>query len=440
MVLSYTKDYTNSLTESVERSVEHLISGVKENGFMSASRRYPWYYPHWFRDSSFVSMALLRYSSVSRRTQMFSKGEEAFEAADRINGFNSRNILVRIGAIGESNHKLSSDPDFYNLRFHIPARLDENGMLCDKRFTSNGRDFPVVDTNETTYGDSWLRQFDSIPLTILALKQEYQMFGKLPRSANLLLNRYSNELVKYLSKIYDLKSSNAWEMDLDKRHSYDYACIYSGLKALEYFASQGIANIKPEDVMKTFYQYHDKDPIQILKDTFVVDNVLMRYAHGHEQRASAAAGVDSSELFIFSRFLEGELGPEIERRTIEEIISRRFGNNELPTRYPGDIYFTGGRWLLLGLECASYLARNGNSAAAERKIAHVLEHHFDSMPEQVLVEPESPNHEAGLRDLERNNGETIKELEWSYAEYIEAVLSLIAPGIWSTSIIRLQKE
>jgi GH15 family glucan-1,4-alpha-glucosidase len=166
----------------------------------------------------------------------------------------------------------------------------------------------------------------------------------------------------------------------------------------------------------------------------------MRYAHGNEQKASAASGVDSSELFIFSRFLDGELGPDIEHKTFEEIVASRFGSNELPTRYPGDVYFTGGRWLLLGLECANYLARKGDRDAAERKIFHVLEQHFDSMPEQVLVDPESPNHEAGIRDLERNNGETIKELEWSYAEYVEAVLSLVDPGMQNAGIIRLKTD
>ena len=92
------------------------------------------------------------------------------------------------------------------------------------------------------------------------------------------------------------------------------------------------------------------------------------------------------------------------------------------------------------MEYANYLAKNGEPASAERKISHVLENYFESMPEQILAEPETPNHEAGLRDLERNGGETIKELEWSYAEYVEAALSLMDPGIKSTSILRLQKE
>ena len=426
MVLTYTRDYTNSLTESVERSVEHLISGIKENGFISASRKYPWYYPHWLRDSNFISMALLRYYSFSRNESGFVYGKEALEAADKVISFNSRNILIRIGAIGEFNHKSESAQDFYNLRLHIPARLDENGMLCDKHFLSNSRDFQVVDSFETSNYDSWLRQSDSIPLTLMAIKQEYMVSGTIPLNSKILLGQYSNELVKYLSRIYSLRSSNAWEMDLDKKHSYDFACVYSGLKALEYLSKEGLTNIRPEDVFKRFADYNSKDPISILKETFVVDNVLMRFANGDSNKASPDVGVDSSEIFILNRFIDGELDPEIEKRTIDKILADRFGPHHIPTRYDHDVYFTGGRWPLLALEMASYMAKKGNIDFAEEKVSHILNNYFEDMPEQVLVDPESPGCEAGVKDLERNNGEVIKELEWNYAELIEAAISLMS--------------
>ncbi|MEM3841382.1 MAG: hypothetical protein QXN59_01660 [Candidatus Micrarchaeaceae archaeon] len=440
MVLTYTRDYANSLTECVEHSVTHLISGVKENGFISASRKYPWYYPHWFRDSNFVAMALLKYYGFAKDNSEFLYQKEAFDAADRIIRFNSRNILIRIGAIGEANHKPTTDSDFYSLRFHIPARLDENGMLCDKHFYVEGREFSVVDCFETSWNDSWLRQFDSIPLTLLALKEEYKVSGSIPRSPSMLLGRYSNELVKYLSKIYSHKSSNAWEMDLDKKHSYDFACIYAGLKVLEYFSEKNLTNIKPEYVMDTFYKYNQKDPISILKDTFVVNGVLTRYTNGNSSSPNPYAGVDSSEIFIFSRFTNGELGQEIEKNTIEKILSDRFGPNQLPTRYEHDVYFTGGRWPLLALEMASYMAKKGNIAFAEEKVNYILQNYFDSMPEQVLIAPESPGNPEGLKDIERNNGETIKELEWNYAEFIEAAISLMLSKSSKQELVRLKRR
>ena len=71
------------------RAADYLISKVADNGYISASADYIWYNPHWFRDSSWVSVALLRYADLARRRGIEQQSSNAFSAASRIINFNS---------------------------------------------------------------------------------------------------------------------------------------------------------------------------------------------------------------------------------------------------------------------------------------------------------------------------------------------------------------
>ena len=408
----------------------HLVSQVRHNGYMPASPDYPAYSPHWLRDASWVAMALIDYSERM-------SGEDprlatlAHSAASSINRFHC-SVLDRYASNMERAVELTLEDNdkrmFNSLRSHVPARVDEYGGLYYGRFASAAGAQFAIDDRQELRRDSWLRQYDTVPLSLMAMEKEARAFGA--ESLGPVQRRFLREngelLAEYMGKVYMTPSSNAWEEDNGRIHAYDVAAVHAGFSSLKCLSNEGLVPVPAGDLdrMSEFYSGKDgRGPVGFLRK-HVVDGILTRRREPFVE--GVQEGVDSEEMFIFTRFGIGdrELGEGVERATMNSIDSDLFGGNAAPIRYAGDEYFTGGRWLNLMFERAVYAAREGDLQMADRKIWYAEAKYGDSLPEQEIVNPASPDSQKGMLHLRENGGRPIQRLAWSYASRISAVLEL----------------
>ncbi len=401
--------------QAINDSFAHIRSEVSDNGYVKASSEYLWYEPHWFRDSSFISMAIsdfAKYAKASSKEIVQSR-----ELAHKINIFNLKAIERRLDSIKAALEKRYEDPDFYKLKNHMAARVDKDLNLFKKSYGNGaGVDDTIEDFN------TWLRQYDTIPLILMALDEEGSTFGWDAEEKE-FIRKYSRIITYYLGKIYPTPSSNAWEIETDYIHAYDIAAIYKAKEILKGFSEKGLFNMPKDEIEKSFnIMYQNGGIIGALRD-HVSNGILYRRRKPY-QPPDISAGVDSEEIFIFRRFgiTDAELGDNVVKNTLDKIRGDLFNGNVLPIRNLQDDYFLGGRWLITGLEYAMICCDRGDYLSSERIINYVIRKHMREMPEQELVNVAHPESENGKRDLMRNNGVPIKKLNWSYAALMSAIV------------------
>ncbi len=391
---------------------KHLIKQVGETGFVSASPEYSGYGPHWLRDGSWVASSLLRFSRFIKdgRYDINGLADKAAKAAHRINEFNMRVVLNRMPNIMLTNELPYEDARHYELSFHVPARVDKSlDLFCGGK---------IDDKNNY---NRWLVQHDSVPLVLMAIEAEHKLSGLGPGQKD-FLNSNALALARYMNKIALTPSSNAWEMETDSMHAYTVGALYSGKRVLFRLAQEGIIRADRE----TEAAIRDNSGILDMLNRHVVDGIMYRKRTPWNDGPDKHAGVDAEQLFVFTRFGIGdaELGDGVVGRTIERINRDLFSGNVLPIRNTQDVYFKGGRWPLLGLEYAGYLANHGDEDRAREIVRYVLKRYAKSMPEQEIVSPAHPESEEGQRDLDSNGGEPIKLLNWSCAAATDAIIIL----------------
>ena len=406
--------------------VHHLDKHIYTNGYMPASLTYDHYKPCWFRDSSMVSLSLIEASITlpslrGADEEHYTTAATATDAAAR-----QLNFLWLSAKNFQENMERGirtpfEDPAFFNLSSHFPARVGKDGKLSSG--IVNGE--LVKDTVEN--GD-WLRQYDSLPLMLIATNFYIKNIGAEKVGSPIrIFSESLNTILQYLVKVYKAQSFNAWESDGHQLHSYTLSSIYRGfISALELAERLGLhipAEIrdKPEWMSNFLYKFFVRDRI-----LYSSKNVLRQDGSGFESEPTRK--VDSSEIFTFTRFRPTSITPDIEINTMKVIEKERFRNNLLPTRFPGDTYFFGGRWILLGMEAARYYIQIRNFSKAIDILSYVekkyLKHGNVMLPEQEIVDPESPGNDPS--DYYAKNGNSpITDLAWSEGAYVSAATSLL---------------
>jgi GH15 family glucan-1,4-alpha-glucosidase len=408
--------YHNKYEEAAREAADYLVSQIGSDGYLPAAKDYRWYKPHWFRDTSWVAAALLRYAGhLKERGQEY---KEYLEAANRIIEFNISALEKYIPNLQNSLKISLDDEEFFKLYNHIPARVGRSKEL----YKEDGMD----DTPQKNVARSWLLQYDTIPLILMALYKKNQIFGLDNKEVEFLKSNVVT-IANYLGKIFGTECASAWEIEPELLHAYDVAAIHFAFKVLSEFSEQydlGIDNQEIEHIKNTLYK---GDPLQFLRRFFVHGDVLYRAKRSFENKPLLEKGVGSSAIFIFLNFgITGiDLGaPEIEKNTIERIEADLFNGNMLPIRFLGDTYFNGGRWLLLGLSFAEYYANTNRLEKAKEILDYVIDKYNGSYPEQELVNPASPG--ADEERIKENGGKPIQDLAWSYAAVITASLAVLS--------------
>lgn len=428
---------SKAYAEALDRAAMHLVKQVTPDGYVSASPTYRWYFPHWIRDSSFIAIALLHYASFVREDGP-GNSAAARAAARHINEFNCTIARKYSPGMSELAKLGKGDSEFLKLKHHIYARMGKDGDLAKLEFTDgSGRTIFMIDDTPERERDSWLRQYDSIPLILLALETEAASVG-LSDKESAYLKEISPAITEYMHLIFRTPCSNIWELEKEYMHAYNLAAIYCGMGTLRDMYGTVLSG-QPE--ANAAIRMIDSDMPEVLVELkkLVHDGILYRRMLPGAD-VDVGAGVGTAELFAFTRFgiSDAELGVGVVRNTVSVMLRDRFGENTLPTRYKGDTYFTGGRWLLLGLElAASGLAHDRD---ADRAIDYVIGKYGQDLPEQELVDPESPSSPDGLEDLRKNGNATISPLNWSYAALADAIIRVLSGPVRQPAMRHLSKS
>lgn len=409
LVLGAEKIYVDKILSAIERHLD-------DEGFMKAASGYEWYSAEWFRDSSMVSISLTQFASFLRKNG-FNDTNQIWRVRDASN----RLLSFMLATVGSFQSNIEgglladlNDEKAHLLHNHIPARFGKDKTYF-KLNTANMQYSDEVDGQ-----NSWLRQHDSIPLLLIAVEYFVNEFGLDALHGRDTLKRLLPVLTAYLSKVYVIPCSNAWELENTRFHSYSLASIYRGLAAAENLLKP--LGVNDEKGVYAGACRNNMEKIKnILDSVFVKDKTLYRSVDGPLDRPNLILEGDAAEIFIFTLF-DTPFDEEVKHNTLNLMEKELFGQNVLPIRFKNDVYFDGGRWLLLGLEFAYYYMSVGEHVKASRIMKYVQKKYLDlddQLPEQEIVDPASPGRDPD-KMLEKNGGNTIKDLAWSEAEYLRA--------------------
>ncbi len=454
--------------------INYIESQIKPSGYMKASHNYLYYIPMWFRDSSFTSISLTHNAKFFEKNNDKEDEEKAKDASTRLLNFMWKSVNNFSQNMEKAINLPYEHPAFNNTMLtHVPARINEDGKMGWHRGNNlMESDDPVdhLDFNQSL----WLKQFDSVPLLIIATNEYIKNFGideKIGESLH-KITKLLPLMINYMNKIYVTPCSNAWEMDTNQIHAYDVAAIYSGmenalelvkyfkkelneeysikklkklkdilnasdiencleeknkaeielcLKAINMANNEKINNIDENEILKNMDNI-DK----FLKNHFIRNNILYKAKDVFKNDGTFKNGpvfeVDSEEIFIFTRFKPPSATKTVQNKTMEKIETDLFDGNVLPIRFLGDKYFFGGRWPLLGLEAANWYIQNNKKENAEKIINYITEKYLlnsNKIPEQELVNPASKDDPDKF--FEKNNSNIIDDLAWSESAYADVL-------------------
>jgi len=406
---------SNKYFYTASKAADYLISKTDSSGYISASSDYKNYDPHWFRDSSWIALALLKYANFAK--DKVQNADAAREAATRIIDFNLKAIDNFSENIRSIKNISFSDPDFFKLSHHLPMRVGRSGnFYCDGS---------IDDSKELGVNRSWTIQYDTIPLVLYSLNEKSKLFGLNDFEID-FLRKHTPDIAEYMAKVYTTECASAWEIDQGRLHAYDVAAIYAGFESLKELSTKYDIGINQEEIKEIEEKGNGQfsgGPLAFLKQFFVRDNILYSEKKPFDEPLKQ---VDASEIFIFLNFgISGSLlgNEEIENNTISKIEKELFDGNMLPIRFKGDNYFMGGRWLLLGLAFAEYYLKKGLYKKGVAILDYVIDKYNGSYPEQEIINPAS---NTDLYDLyKQNDNKPIQNLAWSYAAVITASLELL---------------
>jgi len=407
---------SNKYFYAASKAADYLINKTDGSGYISASSDYKNYDPHWFRDSSWIVVALLKYANFAKNKVQ--NADAAKEAATRIIDFNLKAIDNFSENIRSIKNISFSDPDFFNLSHHLPMRVGRSG-----NFYSEGS---IDDSKEIGVNRSWVIQYDTIPLVLYSLNEKSKLFGLNGFEID-FLRKHTRDIAGYMAKVYTTECASAWEIDQGRLHAYDVAAIYAGFESLKELSTKYNIGISPEEIKEIEEKGNGQfsgGPLAFLEKFFVRDNIL--YSEKKPFADEPLKQVDASEIFIFLNFgISGSLlgSEEIENSTISKMEKELFDGNILPIRFKGDNYFMGGRWLLLGLAFAEYYLKKELYEKGVAILDYVIDKYNGSYPEQEIVNPASNTDLYGL--YKQNGNKPIQNLAWSYAAVITASLELL---------------
>ena len=98
------------------------------------------------------------------------------------------------------------------LKNHIPARVDGDGRLANTEI--DGR--KINDFAEAENPNSWLKQFDSVPLVLHATAEFVKAFGigSLPEGLAESIRKNIGVMADYIINVYKCPCADVWEQNL----------------------------------------------------------------------------------------------------------------------------------------------------------------------------------------------------------------------------------
>lgn len=343
-----------------QRSIEVIQGNQFDSGAYIASPSFVHYRYSWLRDGTFIAYSMNRV------------GEH--ESADRFYQWCADVVLqhekkarraITLVQVGES--------------------LDENDFL-HTRYTVAGEEVEGHWGNFQLDGyGTWLWGLDQH----LTLTQSQDQFVKYQQAVELTID--------YLVTCWQLPNYDCWEEFGDRIHPASLAAIYGGLHAMIPYLPHRAVEIETAcRKIQSFVMEHG-----------VVDGVFIK--------SFGNPSVDSSLLWLALPFHMVPLEDPIFTRTVEKIETHIVSGYGVH-RYPEDVYYGGGQWILLSAWLGWYYAKTGSIQKAQEILTWIESKCSElGLPEQVF------DHLLSPVDYERwveRAGEPADPLLWSHAMYL----------------------
>ncbi len=428
----------NNRLEKIKRVIEHQQKHTLPRGeadaHIIASLKYPWYRHQWLRDSAKGIMNMLEAADVLSKYGLYERvGIQNGELESSLG--RAINTMWKALYFFEENIKGQEIRDIRDSR----SRLGKNHVLARFDVSEDGSvSLCEPDKGQVNELRSWIMQYDSIPLTLLATVRYIKSFGTsdigysidiakkiLPWLATYMINYHNTPCADLWELYYSREKINGIEVG-STIDSYTVASIYAGIEKAKELA-QLIKVDPPKDI-----------------DSKVVEDFLIKHFIGEIDPSSGKIvckskieygelmkSVDSSAVEIFRLFKPGRLiGSEVEDNTIKAIEKHLMDNSPLPIRFKffgahdhiKDTYFYGGNWYPNAEEYAMYKLGKGDLARV-KEIIDFIEGQIEedgSIPEQSLIKPASQGNDPE-HYFEKNGNQMIRCLWWSETGYLGLV-------------------
>ncbi|MEM0154510.1 MAG: hypothetical protein QW814_01595 [Methanothrix sp.] len=431
------KDVFAERKKNIIAAIDHIISNISPDGYIRAATDYTWYKLMWFRDSAMVSSSLSQAASsikISEDKDLMPSVEKARDGAFRILSKQWSLINYNREKLGSTASMSLENFEIKKLKNHIPARIDSNGNLADIEI--DGRH--INDLAEAENPNSWLKQFDSVPLVLYATSEFVKAFGadSLTESLKGLISRNINILTDYIINIYKCPCADVWEQNPHMLHSYDIGAAYAGLNSVLYLGSKLGININADKIKREIYG--SAGIINFMNEFFVKDGILRKYREEFGHDVAENPKVDAAAYLLFALFdpEHSLVGEDVYYKTMEALLENHIFKSQdgkmvyesaFPKRYEGDRYFGGSGWILLGAAEAYLNLKNGDRQRAD----YILENIEKLVPKSGFSLPEQdPIDEKFLNPYREGENDAIGkrpaiDLIWSAAEYIRAATAYI---------------
>ena len=342
----------------IQKSIEFLKEGQTPEGSFLACENFDNYRYSWFRDGSYIALALLEYGYTQEAIKFIEWG------ALVVNRYQDKmKSCISAFQKGES----IAEEDFFHTRF-----------------TSDGYEVP---------GHWGFNQFDGLGTWLWFACTAFMQNSQIIPSANVI-----NALkitAEYISIVWPAGCSDCWEENEGRQHTYTLATIVAGLRQYYLWSGNEIFKTRSDSVM-----------------LYLKQNCLtsIGYIKSVGLNISDANLIGLCEPYNIVAWDDPDF-----QKTLHRIES------ELMTpglhRYLADTYYGGGEWVLLTAWIGCLYAKHGRIQDAIELRAWI-----ESMatPEGFLAE-QIPQHlfaPGKYAQWEKDAGKIATPLLWSHAMYL----------------------
>lgn len=352
-----------------ERSKEIILAHQDASGAFVASPSFEHYRYSWFRDGAFIAYSM---DLVGERL-----------AAERFYRWCARAI------------ERYRDKALTAIELAAENKPIQRELLLHTRYTVNG---------EEIQGEWGTHQLDGYGAWLWGVAEHLERW----KDPSLLQQwRPTLELiVDYLIPLWKMPNFDCWEEFGDDIHPSTIAAIYGGLNSVKKWMDSS----RQQNIEATLF-----DIAQFIQNRAIID--------GHYTKSIGKDEIDASLLWLRVPYRLVDARDDAMRQTVR-LIEKKLKVEQGVHRYPQDVYYGGGQWILLSAWLGWFYVESGDKLEANRMLQWVKKQSNDrgELPEQTHARMLAPEHYQSWID---RWGPPACPLLWSHAMHLVLEVKLL---------------